>query len=178
METKDKKLNDEFLCKICNKQYKNKSGIWKHNKKYHLSESVKNQSYISHISAENQPIISQISANEIKDNQKQEQSGYKCKYCPKIFKHIQSRWKHEHNCKEQIKESDYIELKKENAEIKSMLMEILKSSKIHPKTLQKINKNLVNGNNNNVNNGTVNNIQIVKFGSEDIKQILNEKEVK
>ena len=37
---------------------------------------------------------------------------------------------------------------------------------------------MVNGNNNNVNNGTVNNIQIVKFGSEDIKQILNEKEIK
>ena len=35
-----------------------------------------------------------------------------------------------------------------------------------------------NINNNSINTGTVNNIQIVKFGSEDIKQILNEKEIK
>ena len=26
-------FNDDFICKICNKTYKNKSGIWKHNKK-------------------------------------------------------------------------------------------------------------------------------------------------
>jgi hypothetical protein len=59
-----------------------------------------------------------------------------------------------------------------------MLSELLKSSKVHPKTLQKINKNLINGNNNNINTGTVNNIQIVKFGSEDIKSILSDKEIK
>ena len=59
-----------------------------------------------------------------------------------------------------------------------MLLELLKTSKVHPKTLQKINKNLINGNNNTINTGTVNNIQIVKFGSEDIKSILSDREIK
>ena len=33
--------NDEFVCNICNKQYKNKSGIWKHNNIYHNKTSNK-----------------------------------------------------------------------------------------------------------------------------------------
>jgi hypothetical protein len=35
METNIGNNKDEFICKICNKSYTNKSGIWKHNKKYH-----------------------------------------------------------------------------------------------------------------------------------------------
>ena len=60
----------------------------------------------------------------------------------------------------------------------------MKNCKIHPKTLQKINKQLINNNINNgtinniTNNGTINNnINIVKFGSENIKDNLNEKEI-
>ncbi len=63
-------------------------------------------------------------------------------------------------------------------EMQLQLSDVLKYAKIHPKTLQKINKNLINGNNNTLNSGTVNNIQIVKFGSEDIKSILSTKEIK
>ncbi len=65
-------------------------------------------------------------------------------------------------------------------ELQSQLTSFINASKIHPKTLQKINKNLINGNNNTLNSGTVNNntIQIVKFGSEDIKSILSTKEIK
>ena len=67
-----------------------------------------------------------------------------------------------------------------------MLSNILKECKIHPKTLQKINKNLINSNNNsnnitnNTNNGTINTINtinIVKFGSEDLAAILSQTEI-
>jgi hypothetical protein len=56
-------------------------------------------------------------------------------------------------------------------EMKSMITELLKTRKIHPKTLQKINNNLVN-------NGTINNnTTIVKFGSVNINSVLTPKEV-
>jgi hypothetical protein len=47
---------------------------------------------------------------------------------------------------------------------------INKFAKIHPKTLKKINKQLIN---NNITNNTVN----IKFGSEKLSDILNEKEM-
>ena len=35
METSTNISIDEYVCDICKKKYKNKSGIWKHNNKYH-----------------------------------------------------------------------------------------------------------------------------------------------
>jgi hypothetical protein len=177
METPTNISIDEYECKLCNKKYKNKSGIWKHNNKYHME-------YESPKISSNQLTSSALSQQESAQNQLN--GKIICKYCNQEFKHIQSRWRHEQKCKliekqsTTIEKSEIVELKKENAEIKSMLAELLKSSKIHPKTLQKINKNLINGNNNTLNSGTVNNntIQIVKFGSEDIKSILSTKEIK
>ncbi len=32
---------DAFTCKLCDKHYKDKSGLWYHNKKYHNNESSK-----------------------------------------------------------------------------------------------------------------------------------------
>ncbi len=46
-------------------------------------------------------------------------------------------------------------------------------AKIHPKTLQKINKNLIN----NINNGTIINNTFVKFGKVELSSILNTKEI-
>jgi hypothetical protein len=105
-----------------------------------------------------------------------------CTKCNKIFSCRQHKWRHEKTCnsstqinklnKENVEiqelKKENVEIKKENAEIKSMLMELLKKSKVHPKTLEKINKNLIkniNGDLNNVNLGTVNNIHIIKFGA-------------
>jgi hypothetical protein len=168
METIDSKNNDAFICKICNKQYKNKSGIWKHNNKYH-----ENKDNTFHNTFRDIHNTLHNTLNDKKEN------SYNCRNCNKQFNKYQNRWKHEKICK--IKnnyEHDFNELKKENAEIKNILMELLRSSKIHPKKLERINKNLVTGNNNSNNNNTINNIQIVKFGSEDIKNILSDKEIK
>ena len=63
-----------------------------------------------------------------------------------------------------------------------MLKELLeKNCKIHPKTLQKINKQLIN-NNNNTNNGTINNRTVinntyVKFGNEQLAKLLTRKDM-
>ena len=70
-------------------------------------------------------------------------------------------------------------------EIKNILKELLeKNCKIHPKTLQKINKQLINNtnNNNNTNNGTINNGTVinntyVKFGNELLASLLTRKDM-
>jgi hypothetical protein len=111
---------------------------------------------------------------------------YKCVKCNKILSRKDNLVRHEKTCNnmnelelikkenelELIKKDNEIELiKKEMMDLKNMLQKALK---IHPKTLQKINKQL---NNNNINNGIVNNnINIVQLGHENLDEILTEKE--
>jgi transcription elongation factor Elf1 len=42
MEILTKKSTDEFTCIKCNKSYKNNSGLWKHNDKFHKVECIQN----------------------------------------------------------------------------------------------------------------------------------------
>ena len=80
-----------------------------------------------------------------------------CKYCYIEFNNRQTKWRHEKVCDKE-NPNQLIEIKKENAEMKKEIEELKnmlqKALKIHPKTLQKINKQL---NANNMNNGTINN---------------------
>jgi hypothetical protein len=69
-------------------------------------------------------------------------------------------------------------------EFKNTILDIIqKEAKIHPKTLQKINKQLINNNSNNTtNNGTINNGPVinntyVKFGNEQLSTLLNRKDM-
>jgi hypothetical protein len=174
----------EYSCKYCSKVYKSTHSRSNHYRIYHKEEisqnSVKSKSNTSQISVKSKSNLSQILINN---------ELFKCNFCDNTYKHNQSKWKHEKKCKNKTNQNaidiikkKYDDLKKENIEIKEMLSNILKECKIHPKTLQKINKNLINSNNNNnitnnTNNGTINTINIVKFGSEDLASILSQTEI-
>ena len=91
-----------------------------------------------------------------------------CEYCNKIFSSKSSKSDHKRKaCKLNPNNSNYnelLELKKENEEMKKILNELkelfMNNLKIHPKKLQKINKDLINNNitnNNIINNTTINN---------------------
>ena len=188
----------EYICKFCNKQYKSSHSRSNHYRIYHshdiVLESVKSKSKVSHESVKSKSKVSQeLVENNLKTNQVSVAiTKFFCQYCNNIYKHKQSKYTHEKKCKNHKKNetTDIIinELKKENVEIKNILNNILTQCKIHPKTLQKINKQLItngninnsNINNNTVNNGTINNINninIVKFGTEDIASILSKSEI-
>ena len=67
---------DEIICIKCNKKYSDRTGLWKHNKKYH--------------STENNPIVILPSSNV--------ENKYFCDYCKKEFKFRQGKWKHQQKC--------------------------------------------------------------------------------
>lgn len=121
-----------------------------------------------------------ISINAYHEKVKQ----YRCEKCDKIFSHYQSRWRHVKGCKgvNDINENEIIDgntmekMKKDLEDMKELLQKALK---IHPKTLQKINKQLTNTNNGVIQNAdNINNIniQIIQLGKENLKEILSPKE--
>ena len=164
---------DGHVCKKCDKIYASYKSMWNHNKKFHT-----NDNNVKSVDSK-----SNTYQKSVKSKSNIHLSEYICKYCKNIYKHKQSKYKHEQICKNNTNDS-IIEIKKENAEIKLLLNNILKECKIHPKTLQKINNQLTNSNNsnnnsNNTNNGIINNktVNIVKFGSEDLASILSKSEI-
>ena len=122
-----------------------------------------------------------------------------CKYCSKVFKYKQGKWRHEQKCKNiknnQNSKDEIINVLKQTIdeqkklfekqiiEMKNQLIETMnKNCKVHPKTLQKINKQL-NGDhntineNNNINKGTINNTyNIIALGHENLTDVFSKKE--
>ena len=167
----------KFRCDICNKSYKDKSGLWYHNNKNHILESTNSNPKVTlKLSEINEKVLS-------------------CKYCSQVFKYKQGKWRHEQKCKniknDQNSKDEIINFlkqtiddqkklfEKQMIEMKNKLIETMnKNCKIHPKTLQKINKQL-NGDHNIVNeNNTTNNItyNIIGFGHENLTDVFSKKE--
>ena len=199
-------LLNHFRCELCNKNYKDKSGLWYHNNKYHNVINNHNDNHT--IIIDNHNIINNTindNPNIIIDNHNDNICNYNCNKCNKTFSCYQNRWRHQKTCKfintnkeekiennkenkiinllmEQIKtQKEQLELfkekEKENQEIKKTLLELLnKNCKVHPKTLQKINKQLINDNKN-INNGTINNTyNIIGLGHENLTEVFSRKE--
>ena len=172
----------KFRCDICNKSYKDKSGLWYHNNKNHnkiLTILTPNQLQITPNNSKSTLNQLQITPNK-----------FICKYCNKKFtridnlnRHINFRCnnKHTNNLEEEnVKLKDaLIKQSNELKEVKLLISDLMnKNCKVHPKTLQKINKQL-NGDHNIVNeNNTTNNItyNIIGFGHENLTDVFSKKE--
>ena len=117
----------QYKCKTCNKYYSSKSSLCNHNKKFHY-ENKSNINIIDRSSV--------ITNNSIITN-----NLIKCNYCDNIYKHKQSKWKHEQKCKNKI---NIIE---ENNKLKNKIVELESKTQV----IQSIN-------NQKINNGTINEI--------------------
>ena len=149
--------NMNYSCDICNKNYKDKSGLWYHNKKYHSIPDNKKQT-IDNIPDNKKQTINDINNNRI------------CKFCNNVFSHRNSRWKHEQKCQIKSNNDEIMELKKKLKDIEDKI-----------NNTQQCSTSIINNNNNTntntINNkGTINNNYIIAFGKEDICNILTEKE--
>ena len=60
--------NGKYICEICNKTYKNRDGIWKHNNKFHTSKNKheinNNQQLLDDPNKNNQSLINKKDDNE------------------------------------------------------------------------------------------------------------------
>ena len=84
---------DKFRCNICNKSYKDKSGLWYHNNKYHtklLTIIPPNQLQISPNQLQIPPNQLQIPPNQLQIPPNQ----CICKYCNKKFTRIDNLNRH------------------------------------------------------------------------------------
>jgi hypothetical protein len=149
-----------ILCQYCNKEYSSYSSRSNHIKKYH-SEQVSQK--LANVSND----VSQKLVNVSKVNL------YKCKYCENEYKHCSSKSKHEKSCQSKDNTTNLEKIiQNQNKQLEELKELIQKSLKIHPKTLQKINNQLIN---NTYINGDVNNY-VVQLGYEDLDRIMTEKE--
>lgn len=149
-----------LICKYCNKEYASYSSRSNHVKKYH-SEVGKPKVSISKLSGKPKVSISKHTSlvDEI----------WMCRKCNKEFKHKQSRFRHEKSCSEELK----IEKSDEKLDL---ILNVLKSMKIHPKKLEKMNKDLMNINNGTININTINNNFILPYSEQNLKDVLNDKD--
>jgi hypothetical protein len=165
----------EFKCKICIKQYKSYQSLWNHNHKFHSNITIQKPTITNQIPSIKQPEIQPVITG----------CKYICKFCNKSFNHYNNKWRHQKTCKHKnnIVEENKL-LKQSLDEIKKQLLTIMNDKcKIHPKTLNKINKQINNSNTNsnntnntnNTNNGTINNY-IISLGKENLTEVLSKKE--
>ena len=184
-----------FRCNTCKKNYASYQSLWIHNKKFHKNEE-EHKNIMSTLCKHNVNIMSTLCKHNVNISETKEERTYTCKYCLKKYNYRQSKSRHEKTCKS--KSSDDNILRTENQELKNQLKEVLQTLKIHPKTLKKINNNIINTNNNITNNIQNNNIQnnniqnnniqnnniqnnnitIVKFGTEYLSELLTNNEMK
>ena len=167
-------LEKSFICKFCNKNFKTSQSRSNHYGKFHKTElSSENNPNIILRNDQNHPkIIHEVSPTDSENKILEEK--YKCRFCEKSYKFVQGRWKHEKICQNENTTDKEKQLENKLAEMEKIQSQLLKSIKIHPKTLQKINNQL-----NNTNNGTINNITnniIIPVTEQNLKAVLNRNE--
>ena len=176
----------KYYCNICDKNYKSKQSLCNHNKKFHTKSQPKNSLRV----ASGCPKVS-IFPDKNNDQNETTKLFFYCKFCDKKYSHKQSKYRHEKKCKNDLIFKNEI-LEKQNQELKEMFEKEIsmlkdkmlnmmnKNCKKHPKTLQKINRQLNNEvNNNQTNNNCIvnnNTINIIPLGKEKLTDILSKKE--
>ena len=168
MATVDNTSHDVFNCNICNKSYKDRTGLWKHNKKYHIQTSTINPQ-TSTINPQTSAINPQTSTIN-----PQNTNILQCSFCNKILSRSDSIKRHLLICKEKKCDKTTTIV---NNDLTNQISQMQKD--INQLKNNKIVKNYNNGTyvNGNVVNGSNNNkITINKTGTENILE-LNDTEV-
>lgn len=110
---------NKFVCIPCNKEYKNHSGMWKHNVKYH---NINNQNIIQ-IEQTKPIIIEQPVVKTIEPFK----NCLICKKCKAVFNSNSTRWRHEKICNKVDINENITNLKFEIEKIKNTLNNTVQS---------------------------------------------------
>lgn len=198
---------NRYSCTICNLSYSSRQNLWKHtNKKHKNNFSSESHDVLQNCTnfTQNPDIVLQnctnftpnvwITPTITTDETQSEVQKNQCKYCLKTYSRPYSAKRHEAKCilKNPNNEVENLKtiIKQQSEEINQMKNALTKliNDKKQPK------KNSKKSNDNNINNGTIinnkvnnkvindnkvitNNINIIKFGSESLEDLLTEKEI-
>jgi hypothetical protein len=140
METLGDKMGTfvaKLKCDNCCKQYKDRTGLWKH-KKICLAKNQNNQN--GNILATTDDIMATDGNNlaTIKECQVSNSDVFKCEFCNKTYLHRQGLWRHKKKCNNLDKEpsdkqlfmmllKQNNELIKEHSDLKEIILEIVKN---------------------------------------------------
>ena len=129
LEDKKETNEDTLTCDFCYKQYKERTGLWRHKKMCHTqickSTNINNLATMDDILATKSNILATTITNL-----------FKCEFCNKEYQHRQGLWKHKKTCKtkkdsgsetEEIKK--YEPSEKETIDKDSLIIELLKQNK-------------------------------------------------
>ncbi len=170
MSTVENKNIHDIICNICNKKYKDKSGLWYHNKKYHtnITSEIPQPNIIPVQPNLNNP---QLDNTEIQPTIEHTQTGFECTFCKKTYTRNDNLKRHQLTCKLK-KEAD-----KKNADNQEKI-----NMQICFQEIEKLKKTIEELQNqktviNNTFNNTTNIIKICKIGEEDIS-LLTSDEIK
>jgi len=134
--------SEQYTCKLCKRMYSSASSLCNHTTKFH---TYMNNSTYNHNNS-----ISQHKQQHNGENNNMK--VYKCRKCDNIYKHQQSRSRHEKIC---------------------IIVEL--ETPINAISNNNITNNNSNNNSNNTtNNGTINNIIINSYDKDDLKYISND----
>ena len=144
LEDKEETNVCKLTCDLCFKNYKERTGLWRHKKtcykpicKSTISNNLATTDDIlattDDILATNSNILATTNTNL-----------FKCEFCNKEYQHRQGLWKHKKNCKtkeysqsqpQEIKKDEIsdkelmLALIKDSSELKNMIMEVFKKKK-------------------------------------------------
>ena len=90
-------MSHDYVCKQCNKEYSNRTGLWKHNNKYHNNTVT---------------VLPQKHADIPQKPQETEQDKYKCNSCNKELSRLDNLKRHEKTCNKKANDKEEIELLK------------------------------------------------------------------
>lgn len=156
----------KFLCSICGKNYSSRQSLYNHKKRMHTEKDATFPTFskpkVSLNNTESKPKVSQI---------------YQCKYCDKVYKHKQSKYKHEKKCKHNTnvnyisKEEHLEELQKLKEELTAQFTKML-----NEKNIGNTNNNTMKIGDHNTDITTQNNFTIIQLGKEDVLGTITQKE--
>jgi hypothetical protein len=164
-----------YKCKHCNKEYASASSRCNHIKKFHkppvVKESEKNSKKDEKNHEKSENVVINVASVENNNSLSNE-----CKFCKKKLCDRFYRWKHEKKCSVKEDKNNKVDTEPpiSRTDVVNIFKEMLSSMKIHPKTLEKINNQLINSNNSNSNNTVINNNNIIiPLSEQNLKEVLN-----
>ncbi len=85
----------EYICQICKKKYSSYQSHWNNVNKYHNPKQPESNHMVTQKSSKSNHLVAQQPVDLLT-----------CKFCKKVFKYKQGRWRHDNKCESKNNKED------------------------------------------------------------------------